>query len=324
MIENNIDNIFSGINNAIEKHLKGLHVKKIVDRGEWVRHHFDVTLNNGTSVLFKLITHPEWGGIKEEYNVVKMMKKHNLPAPKIFAVDETCQYIDYPFLIQEKVDGRKLGDLLEVVSSEDKIEIYRQLGHFYKRLHSIKGCQSGLWAEDNPTEVKYPLSPNDYMFNAEILNGSGQLAYKNSLITKKQYDEIIKLWNDNMEYLKNHEPSMVHISAFLWNIYLEKKSNYWGVTKILSLGDVMWWDKAFDIAILKYPPFGEFDKSCWKAFLSSYGEEPEEKRILLYSIMQRLCTSMGVYMEPEKYRNNDNNKYLSKDLSETINKLTHL
>lgn len=320
MNEEDYRNIYKGINAAVERYLKGKKVKEILDCGEWIRHHYKVTLSNNDIVFFKLITHPEWVGMKHEYNVVNMLHMNNLPAPKVLAIDDTCKYIPYPFLIQKKIGGKRLGDLLEIVSSQDKINIYRQLGHFYKKLHSVKGKESGLWAEGNPMDVMYSLSPNDYMFNVEIVNGSGELAYKSGFITKKLHNEIIKLWSDNMDYLKDHEPSMVHISPFYWNIYLEKKS-HWKITKILSLGDVMWWDAAYDIATLKYPPFGEYNESLWEAFLETYGEEPDEKRMLLYSIMHRLCASMGVYMEPDKYKNNSLKKSLSNDLIEVIDKL---
>lgn len=323
MDRNNFQKISKGVNNAIKKHLNSVEVKSIVDRGQWIRQHYEVTLSNDDIVFLKAITNPKWGGIRHEFNVVNMLHKYNLPAPKILAIDSTCEYIDYPFLIQEKIGGKRMGDLLDVVISKDKVDIYRQLGHFYKKLHSIKGNKSGLWDEDNPMKVKYPISPNEYMFNAEIVNGSGELAYKNGLITREQYNQIIKLTSNNMEYLKDHLPSMVHISPFYWNIYLEKRSQ-WEVTKILSLGDVMWWDPAYDIATLKYPPFGQYIESYWNAFLEAYGEEPEEKRILLYSILHRLCSSMGVYMEPAKYRNNALKENLSNSLNEIINKIKSL
>ena len=321
MKDNNFDKISTGINNVVKKHLKGLTVKNIIDRGEWVRKIYEVKLSNDNTVFFKIVTNAELAsGARHEYNVVNMLNNNNLPAPKVLVIDETCQYIKYPFLVQEKAGGKRLGDLLEVVSSKEIIEIYRQLGHFYKKLHSIKGKLSGIWDENNPMDVKYPISPNKYMFNAEIINGSGKSAYENNLITKKQYDQIIKLWSENMRYLKNHEPSMVHVSPFYWNIYLEKKAR-WEVTKILSLGDIMWWDTAYDISTLKYPPFGQYNKKYWNAFLESYGKEPEEKRILLYYILHLLCTSMGVYMEPQKYKKNMDKRKLADELDKAINKL---
>jgi hypothetical protein len=64
------------------------------------------------------------------------------------------------------------------------------------------------------------------------------------------------------------------------------------------MAELMWWDPAYNLAFLQYPPFGQVSVSRWETFLHSYGSEPERKRILLYLIMQRLCAAMGIYKEP--------------------------
>ncbi|WDV46466.1 aminoglycoside phosphotransferase family protein [Clostridiaceae bacterium M8S5] len=312
----------SQIKDYVAKHM-GLRVINITDRGQWIRHHYEVELSNSKTVFFKLITHQEpTGGLRHEHNVVNILKNNQLPAPEVLMIDESCQYIEKPFLVQTRVGGKRLGDILMTVSIEEKIEIYREIGKFYRKLHSIKGKKSGVCSDKDLFEVKYPISPNEYMYKAEILNGSGKLAYEKGLISKELYNGIISLWEDNMEYLKDHQPSLIHMSAFFWNIYLEK-SETWKVTKILSLGDVMWWDEAYDIATLKYPPFGELDKEVYKGFLSEYKKEPEEKRILLYSIIHRLCEKMGVYLEPDKYKNKCKID-LESELTKIINRLNGL
>ena len=53
------------------------------------------------------------------------------------------------------------------------------------------------------------------------------------------------------------------------------------------MAELMWWDPAYNLAFLKYPPFGQFREARWDAFLHSYGLEPERKRILLYLVMLR-------------------------------------
>ena len=82
----------------------------------------------------------------------------------------------------------------------------------------------------------------------------------------------------------------------------------------MSLGDVMWWDAAYDIAFLRYPPFGEVGAEQWNAFARGYGQLPEDKRILLYAVMQRLCAAMGVYIEPEMPGNEEWRKNCLNDL----------
>ena len=61
----------------------------------------------------------------------------------------------------------------------------------------------------------------------------------------------------------------------------------------------MWWDPAYNLAFLKYPPFGHYKVSRWEVFLRRYGAESETKRLLLYLVMQRICAAMGIYKEPK-------------------------
>ena len=69
------------------------------------------------------------------------------------------------------------------------------------------------------------------------------------------------------------------------------------------MAELMWWDAAYNLAFLQYPPFGQVSASRWVAFLRSYGAEPERKRVLLYLVMQRLCAAMGIYKEPQTAHN---------------------
>lgn len=71
------------------------------------------------------------------------------------------------------------------------------------------------------------------------------------------------------------------------------------------MAELGWWDPAFNLALLRYPPFGEVSISRWEAFLRGYGDEPERKRMLLYRVMQRLCAAMGTYKEPQTAHNTD-------------------
>lgn len=70
-----------------------------------------------------------------------------------------------------------------------------------------------------------------------------------------------------------------------------------------------------------YPPFGEIKEDEWKAYEKGYGELPERKRILLYAVMQRLCTAMGVYMEPYMQQNEEWRANCLKDVEEFLNEI---
>lgn len=92
---------------------------------------------------------------------------------------------------------------------------------------------------------------------------------------------------------------MCHVSAFPWTIYLERAGGAWRITKLTSIGDMMWWDPAYDVACLRCPPFGEMRSAWWEGFRRGYGPLPAPRRLRLYAVMQRLCAAMGTYMAPE-------------------------
>lgn len=286
------------IPDAIREYMTGCKIRSITDRGIWIHHHYEVVLDNGMTVFFKVGEKPEWSDVKHEADVTKFFIANDLPVPRTLAVDTSASILPYPYIIQEKIGGTRLCNLLNQVNSEEQPSIYEVIGKLYRKIHNIKNARSGLWG-DSPRTIRYPISPTDYMFHAEIIDGSGKKALLEGRISQRTYQRIVTYWQDNLDYLKNHQPSLIHFSPFLWNIYLDKTDNEWQVTKLMALSDVMWWDAACDLAELQYPSFGEFNKANWDAFLKGYGTIPDRKRILLYAVLQRLCAVMGIYMAPK-------------------------
>lgn len=289
------------IERAVRVHLPGRTVQAIKDRGRWARRIVEVTLGGGEVVFFKMEDPENLIGTIKEPQVVQLFRDHGLPAPRVLAVDTSCEIIPYAYLIQERMGGTRLGDLLDRVSEADALAIYETLGRFYSRMHAIHYQRSGWWVEapDRPVDVL----PNDYMYDAEIVEGSAKRALEQGRITQSTRNRVLALWAKHMDYLKDHQPSLVHGSPLLWTIYLDRDGGGWHVTKLMDLNDVLWWDPAYDLAFLRYPPFGEVNAARWEAFLRGYGSAPERKRLLLYAVMQRFCSAMGVYMEPQTARN---------------------
>jgi len=290
------------IERAVRVHSPGRTVRAIKDRGAWIRHIIEVTLDGGEAVILKLNLDPAWADVDHEEKVAQIFGDHGLPAPRVLVVDASRKTIPYPYIIQEKVGGTRLGTLIDQVGEADTRAIYETLGCFYSKMHAVHNDWSGIW-RDIPNK---PL-PNDFMYKAEIIGGSAKRALEQGQIAQRTYDRAVALWAEHLDYLKDHQPSLIHYSAFPWTIYLERDNDDWRITKLTSLGDVMWWDPAYDLACLRYPPFGEVKPGWWEAFLRGYGGDhdrlPERERMLLYAIMQRFCAAMGVYMEPQSARN---------------------
>jgi Ser/Thr protein kinase RdoA (MazF antagonist) len=315
---------------AVSMHLPGRTVQAIQDRGEWVRRIIEVTLDSGEIVFFKIeVPHQEPGWLQSkigechERDVTQILERAGLHViPPVLVVDHSGEIIPYPYIIQARLGGTRLGNLLDQVAEPDARKIYQTAGSFYRSLHAIGNDRIGLWIGSTPDQ---PWGdPTGHMYQAEVVEGSGMRALHMGKITSRTYDRTVALWRANLDYLRDCQPALIHYSPFLWNIYLQPENGSWRVTKLMSVGDFMWWDRAYDVACLRYPPFGEMKPSWWEAFLRGYGPEPERKRILLYAVMQRLCAAMGSYWEPKSARNQAWTARALDDLDGFLDKITAL
>jgi hypothetical protein len=199
-----------------------------------------------------------------------------------------------PFVIQEYVGGERLRDLVNRVGKPDKLSIYRALGRFYRKLHSIHHDHSG-WIQGAGAVL--PFSPNAHQYNKVIVKIGGEAAER-GLLAADTHIRLKRLWSENLAWLQAHPPTLVTGGALHWAVYLVQDDN-WYVTKIMDLHDLLYWDPAWDLASIKYPVFREpLAPELWKAFTSEYGSVPSEKRLELYLLMQHLDAAMGNYLEP--------------------------
>lgn len=310
--------LLDDIKRAVSVHLPGRIVQSIHDRGVWERHIVEVTLDGGEIVFFKIqIT--DWNMTGFEAKAVQLFQEHGLPAPRILVVDVSREVLPYPYLVQERRGGTRLGTLLEQVDDAGAEQIYEALGRFYSQVHAVHNNQSGLL-------IPFPdaPAPTEYMYQAEIVGGSGRRALEEERIAQTTYDCAVALWGEHLDYLKDHQPALIHSSPFLWTIYLAREKQNWHITKLMPMAEVMWWDPAYNLAFVQYPPFGQVSASRWEAFLCGYGSEPERKRMLLYLVMQRLCAAMGVYKEPQSARTEAWATHCLDDLDTILDEITRL
>lgn len=277
---------------------------------------YDILLEDGRRVVLK--TAPESDFVNETV-ITDFMLEHDLPVPKVLDHDQTCTDFPEPYIIKEWVGGTKLGELLKSVNETEALEIFQTVGRVFGRMNGLHNDRSGL-IQDEPYNT-LPVSPNEYMFNAEIVNGSGSKAVEENWISESLHQRIIRLWEENMEYLKDHRSSLVHFSPFHWTIYLDKLGGRWQVTKLMAVGDILWWDAACNVAFFKYPPFLEMKESWWNAFVDGYGEIPEMRRINLYLLLIIISAGAGTYMEPVEDSNDDWRRKAFADLEEIVEDL---
>ena len=286
----------ASVRQAVDVHLPGRTVIRVTDRGIWERRVVEVMLDGDETVFLKIQT-TDWNMTGFEAEGVRLFQDHGLPTPRILVVDASREIFPYPYLIEERRGGTRLGGLLDETDDPEAHRIYEALGSFFGRMHAIHHDRSELL-------LPFPNAPvpGDFMYQAEIVGGSGKVALEAGRISQATHNRAVALWAENLGYLNDHRPTLMSTSPFLWTIYLERDAQGWSVAKLSPMAELMWWDAAFNLAFLQHPPFGTASPSRWSAFLSTYGPASERKRMLLYLVMQRLSAAMGVYKEPRTAR----------------------
>lgn len=301
--------------------LPGKKVIAVEDLGTWVRHNFRVTFRNDERAYVKFHVHSEWiDSTLHEKRTIEILRAKGLPAPEVLGVVTDLDVAGYPFIVVAEGRGTRLDRLIARMSEKDAAKLFFAIGEFYRKLHSIKApTASGVWVDD-PTQV-IPTSPTKFMFENEIVGGSGAALVEKKVITALTHQRIMRVWEKSLPFLEDHDSVMVHGSTFPWTIYLEQVNRDWQVSQIGSLGDTLWWDAAYDLAFLLDPPFlWMFDE--WRiAFENGYGEPINMRRVMLYRLLQILCAINDVYMQPHKPENESWKQLAEHQLMNIINPL---
>jgi len=158
---------------------------------KWV---YDILLEDGRRVILKTV--PE-GDFVNEIVITDFMLKNDLPVPKVLDHDQTCTDFSEPYMIKEWVGGNKLGAVLKSVNETETLKIFRTVGRVFGRMNDLHNERSGLIRDGSYNTL--PVSPNEYMFNAEIVNGSGKKAVEENWISESLHRRSFiyrkKIWN---------------------------------------------------------------------------------------------------------------------------------
>ncbi len=292
----------SEIVRLLHQHFPQVEIHSIEDRGVWVRQVFYVTVKHGGRLVIKFHIHPDWlDSTQHEKIVSDILKASKLPYEQILAVDTSREQCPYPYLIAVAGRGERLDRLMKHLSEKEMEAVYEAVGRYYRRLHQVRGPKSGMWLDD-PLKV-FETSPNDYMLENELRQGSLKNLVDSGLMPAIQQQRMVELWEKELDFLKNHPPVMVHGSPFPWTIYLEQKEGQWQVVRTSALSDSLWWDAAYDVAFLLDPPFTWMFDSWREAFWRGYGHRLDAGRVMLYRLLQIPCAVSDVYLQPDAEQN---------------------
>ncbi len=256
--------------------------------------------------------------VKSDLQTIALLRQHGLPAPRVILAETGDNPLGAPFYVMEHLAGTKLCTLWLQVCEDEKRALFFALGQLLARMHAIHNTRSGLISGDDPYRVKYPdTMPNDFMFQAELQGGSGKRALERGFLSPGNHAAVLNAWQRHMPYLKAHQPSLIHFSTFCWTVSFLRHDGQWTVSRMTALSDVLWWDPACNLALVRYPPFMHISQADWESFLQGYGHTVDEKRVALYGLLTTISAAMGTYLEPGYLTN----PYVRDDLNRNVEAL---
>jgi hypothetical protein len=140
-------------------------------------------------------------------------------------------------------------------------------------------------------------------------------------LSSRTFERLVSTWQDRMAELKDHPVALVHGNATPWSIYLEKTLPE-GAYRVSRMGndDCLWWDAAYDLTMLRWPPLSDTRPEDWQALADSYGPLPAERRFFLYRLLQSLLTAGWAYMGPRTLESDAWLANFRQDLDANMNK----
>ena len=294
---------------VIEQIVKKAGIKnKIINIAEpitWVMQLYKIYLEDGRYLLLKISVLPEWtdsASINNQVTINRLLASMGIHQPKILDYSTTIEKYGFLYILSEGQTGKKLYEILAEADNVDKEEIYSLIGKTYSIIHEKQNDWAGIW-NGTISVKKYPIHPVDFYLNAELRNGGGKYLFENGLINKNTFDSICRIWEDNLEYLKERSNSLIHGSPFPWTIYLSIEGNTFNISGLSAYGDFMWWDNMVDVTHLLNPPFMNIEENMKKAFISNYNHSIDEKAHNLYLLLTRICAITGCYFAPVENSN---------------------
>jgi hypothetical protein len=284
----------------LDRSLPDNKITRILDRGEWGRRIFEVTLDSGEVVLVKFIIHEDWlYGPHKTRALYNLLHPRGLCATEEITSDYSKTIVPLGYVIERKAPGTRLDRLLKSASEEDRDAIYHAIGRHYRTLYSIPRPKPGYWIDD--PDQPFDIHPSEFYLQNDIggPNGSGYKLVKMGYLPLKTLERIVETWRSHMDELKDHPVGLVHGNAAPWSIYLEKVESTadYHVSR-MGNDDCLWWDPAFDLAMLRWPPLSDTRPKDWQALVEAYGPIPGGRRLILYRLMQSLLTACWAYMGP--------------------------
>lgn len=277
---------------------------------------FLIEIGEGNDLILRILNskNGKWKGKKESI-VYRMLSEKGIPVPTILKVDTSESLIPYTYSISEKLSGNAFSEAYKNISHEDKLSIYKELGKYLGKIHSIKfekfgdvedlngkitvGSALGFLNE-SPDINSGPYSTWKEMFREVIKSKLEQFK-------KTEFEEVSGLIAD---YFKSNEslidykitPKLLHLDLHKGNMFVDKDR----ITGIIDVEESLIGHNEYDLMRLELAHFKEGTEKFRLAFFEEYTklvtlDEGYEERRPFYRFSRQLVHFICLVKYKESY-----------------------
>lgn len=256
---------------------------------------------------------PEIPRFRKEKEIYDLLRKNNLPVPKIYAYDNSKNIIPYTFILMDRIYGENLGDLWKGLSDSDKDNMLVNLGKLLAQIHSVRFSQFG--EEYANRQFIGPRSYKEYF--GSYLDEIVEKLRKSGVLSEKKITKLANFYHSPLFDLKI-PASLTHGNFIYDNIIVEDE-------KINAIVDWEWARATHnedELATVLYRVL-KMDKNAIQQFRSGYEsviklDDGFETRLYAYVLLYYLKVLPYV---PEWKHRPDKQKEYYKEIEKLIKKV---
>lgn len=223
-----------------------------------------------------------------------VLSRTSVPAPRIFAFDDSHELTDRDFLIMERLPGRPLTQMGGVAYDF----VLRQIGAYLAQVHRLTEDRYGYLGAHSPMEPQNTwVEAFEIMWSKMIddIVAVGHYDENESQFMRSLLDQYIALFDRPVP------ASLLHMDIWHQNILVDRARN---VTGLVDWDRALWGDPEIEFAVLDYCGISE------PAFWEGYGQERDKSgpaRIrqvfyLLYELQKYIVIRHGRGRDPVSAR----------------------
>ncbi|MEK6885426.1 MAG: aminoglycoside phosphotransferase family protein [Nanoarchaeota archaeon] len=266
----------------------------------------------------------EYGLGKEKW-VIETLSKANIPAPKIYAFNNS----ENGYIILEKFRGQRLDSIWDSLNKKDKLQLTEEIGKLAAKMHNIeleafgKILSEGKIEEDIP--FKFRKAGEEIEFDkslrynlVEFMKDFARLVSYSSVSKETALKAINQIITNLHEIRYEGKPRILHGDFHTGHIFVEKNNEKYEITGLIDFEFAKSSTPEYDFIKLHRQGFFD-DKELFNALQEGYGRTINFKAVKIYRLMRDLGFAQVMLDAGNKEQADKTLKFIEESLSDKSN-----